>query len=143
MLAGDARRDRYTYVISPFGRWLRKQMARADLNQTGLGHRLGLTQSAVSLWVHGKTEPDDAIIPRLASVLAVPVEDVYAALGRIPPQDEGEDEWMREIRARLDAATPEQRAQVAAVVRAMLERTGCDERPCSYDTAEGADEPEP
>ena len=130
-------------MLSPFGRWLRRQLARSDLNQTGLGHRLGITQSAISLWVHGKTQPDDDNIRRLAQVLSIPPEDVYAALGRIPPQDEEEDEWMREIRARLDAATPEQRARVAAVVRAMLEQTESGQKPCTRDTAEEADESTP
>ena len=132
-----------TVMANRFTRWLTDAMARADLNQTGLAALVGVTQSAVSHWLRGRSEPSDELIPRIARRLAVPVEDVYAALGRIPPQDAGEDEWMREIRARLDAATPEQRAQVAAVVRAMLERTERGERPCSGDTAEGVHESEP
>jgi len=129
--------------LKSFARWLRGAMARADLNQAGLAAKVGVSSATASYWAQGKVEPNEGNCRGIARALSVPLEDVYAALGRIPPQDEDEDEWMREIRARLDAATPEQRAQVAAVVRAMLERTASGQRPCNRGTAEEADESEP
>ena len=52
---------------------LRKQ---AGATQVALAKKLGITQSALAMWETGKSKPKTADIPKIASVLNVPVECV-------------------------------------------------------------------
>ena len=74
--------------ICPFGLWLQKQIAAADTNPSGLAAKLGVTHVAVHGWIYGVNAPSPENIRGLARTFRVPVEDVYAALGRIPPSEE-------------------------------------------------------
>jgi len=104
-----------------FARWLTQAMARADLNQPGLAALVGRTQSAVSHWLRGKAEPADDVIKPMARALHVPVEDVYSALGRIPPQnDDGLTDAGREILARLRELDPDLQEMAADHVERLV-----------------------
>lgn len=76
-------------MTQKFARWLHRQMAREDLNQTGLAVKLGVTQSAVSDWLRSVTEPRRDNIHKLAEILHLGVADIYVALSRIPESNPG------------------------------------------------------
>jgi transcriptional regulator with XRE-family HTH domain len=77
-------------MVNPhnFSGWLGVSMARANLSQARWAAKVGASTGTVSYWARGKVEPNDENIRRLARALAVPVEPVYEALGRIPPQED-------------------------------------------------------
>jgi transcriptional regulator with XRE-family HTH domain len=106
---------------SNFGRWLDKEMDRLDMNMSGLARLVGVSQSAVSDWRQGKNTPNEDNVRSLAGALHVPVTDVHAALGRIPP-DEETPEQIRRILAMLDTASDEMLEEYEAWLRWRIER---------------------
>jgi len=93
--------------LNAFAHWLKDAMRRADLNQAGLAAKAGVSAPTVSAWLHARVEPNEENCRGIARALRVPVEDVYAALGRIPSGD--------------DEMTPEER-QILAIIRGMNQR---------------------
>lgn len=49
---------------------------RADLTQTELAERLGVTQGAVSQWEHGLAHPSIRLLPKLADILGCTVDEL-------------------------------------------------------------------
>ena len=70
-----------------FARWLQRQMARLDLNQSGLAILLRVSHVTVGRWVRGEIVPSARNLVKLARALDVPVSEVFVALGRIPPRE--------------------------------------------------------
>ena len=70
-----------------FGRWLKDQMTRLEMNQSELASCVGVSHVAVSHWVSGVSGPSPASMAKLARVLEVPVSELYVAMGRIPPRE--------------------------------------------------------
>jgi len=111
-----------------FGRWLERQMRIKDMNITGLAQLMGVSHASVSDWIRGVTGPRTSNIRKLANVLNVSVEDIYRALGRIPPETDLDpkiaetwsllrdldEEGLRWIRAIVRARLAEQRAEERA-----------------------------
>ena len=54
---------------------LRKQQ---NLSQESLGELLGVTNKAVSKWENGSAKPNTALIPKIAEILGVTVEELFA-----------------------------------------------------------------
>jgi len=129
--------------LQRFGRWLKGAIEAANLNQVGLAVKMGVSEAAVSDWVRGNREPGEDNLRKMARVLGLPVAELYVALGRVPPQEPGEEPWLREVRARLRAASPEERERVLAVIRAMLLKVESGQKPCSGDTDGVTSESEP
>ncbi len=74
--------------VESFGVWLDGELERAKLNRAGLAALVGVTEATVSGWRYGRNAPKARNIQAIARVLTVPVTEVYAALGRIPPDTE-------------------------------------------------------
>lgn len=53
---------------------IRKFRRAADLNQTELGHAVGVGQGAVSKWESGESAPEASDLPKIALVLRVPLD---------------------------------------------------------------------
>jgi transcriptional regulator with XRE-family HTH domain len=105
-----------------FGAWLRRQLRRTDQNATGLAMRLGVSQAAVSDWMRGVSQPSDENRRKLAHVLGVPTDEVYRALGHIPPPV-GEDDLsldQRRVLLAYDRLSPENQRLIEALLDAML-----------------------
>ena len=49
---------------------------RAGLTQYEVAKRIGVDQSAVSLWERGKTAPRAALLPRIAALYRCTIEDL-------------------------------------------------------------------
>ena len=126
--------------LERFGRWLRNQIRRSDTNQSGLAARLGVSPTAVSDWVNAKREPSEENTRGLARVLSVPIEDVYAALGHIPPQDDDLPSETREVIALMRNATPENRALALRILRQVLVHVESEATEDTSGTAEAASE---
>jgi transcriptional regulator with XRE-family HTH domain len=107
--------------VTGFGRWLDKWMRQADLNQAGLAAKLGVREPTVSGWRYGRNAPNPDNIRRIADVFSVPVTDVYAALGRVPP-DEDLPEDVRQIVEMLKALSEAEQRRWAAAIRAYREQ---------------------
>lgn len=104
---------------STFGRWLEAQIARLDLNISGLATLVGVSHVSVLRWMRGESEPRPDNIRALSRALGVPIEDVYGALGRIP-QNMEEPESLRvlmELAARL---SPQDQELAAALLRQLV-----------------------
>ena len=72
-----------------FGNFLAELRAEKGLSQSELGEMLGVTNKAVSKWENGTAKPNTKLIPELAKVLGVSVEELFAAK-RIEKDDEAE-----------------------------------------------------
>ena len=72
-----------------FGNFLAELRAEKGLSQSELGEMLGVTNKAVSKWENGTAKPNTKLIPELAKVLGVSVEELFAAK-RIEKNDEAE-----------------------------------------------------
>jgi transcriptional regulator with XRE-family HTH domain len=72
-----------------FGNFLAELRAEKGLSQSELGGMLGVTNKAVSKWENGTAKPNTKLIPELAKVLGVSVEELFAAK-RIEKDDEAE-----------------------------------------------------
>ena len=113
--------------LKSFGRWLQRKIEQAKTNQSGLAAYLGVSPSAVSDWIKGNREPNEENIRAMSRVLRVPVEDIYAALGRIPPsEEEGLTAGGRRLLALLRELPPDYQDAVAetaeSVARALQGR---------------------
>jgi transcriptional regulator with XRE-family HTH domain len=76
-------------MSTEFETWLAEQMRHRSLNNTGLGHRIGVSGAAVSRWLRGIRQPDDESIAKLADFFKVSPTEIYRLLGRLsnPPRD--------------------------------------------------------
>ena len=103
---------------------LRKQMR---ITQSQLAERLNVSQSTVASWENGTRRPDLDLVPAIAAVFGVSVNDIY---GAEPPQDE-QDETMqirdmlrrdpsyRLLFSAADKASPEHIRAAAAMLKAL------------------------
>jgi len=103
---------------------LRKQMR---ITQSQLAERLNVSQSTVASWENGTRRPDLDLVPAIAAVFGVSVNDIY---GAEPPQEE-QDEVMqiREMLRRgpsyrtlfktMNNATPEHVRAATAMLKAL------------------------
>jgi transcriptional regulator with XRE-family HTH domain len=69
-----------------FGERLKEAMDRANVNQTLLSQRVGVTRSAVNRWVSGHTDPDLPLVPRIATTLKVSLDWLFGLPGAEPPE---------------------------------------------------------
>lgn len=61
-----------------FGNFLYTLRTEKQLSQTQLAQLLGVTNKAVSKWENGASKPNTNLIPRLAEILGVSVEELFA-----------------------------------------------------------------
>ena len=61
-----------------FGNFLYSLRMVKGLYQAQLGELLGVTNKAVSKWENGSAKPNTALIPRIAEILGVTVEELFA-----------------------------------------------------------------
>lgn len=59
-----------------FGEYIYKLRTEADLSQTQLAEKLGVSDKAVSKWENGKAKPQVDMLKKLAIVLGVQVEEI-------------------------------------------------------------------
>jgi transcriptional regulator with XRE-family HTH domain len=104
---------------SAFGRWLEEKMGPLDLNISGLASLVGVSHVSVSRWMHGESQPRPDNIRALSRALGVPIEDVYAALGRIPQNIE-EPESLRTLMELATRLSPEDQELAAALLRQLV-----------------------
>ena len=117
-----------------FSHWLRKKMVDHDLNATGLGHIIGVSQVAVSRWTRGDNTPNLDNVMRLAEYFDVEPAELYALTNRDPI----EPEQLNHINERLekyeinadyseamalyDQLQPHDRERILVIMRAFLEQ---------------------
>lgn len=61
-----------------FGNFLYSLRVEKGLSQMQLGELLGVTNKAVSKWENGSAKPNTALLPRIAELLGVTVEELFA-----------------------------------------------------------------
>ena len=61
-----------------FGNFLYTLRTEKGLSQAELGELLGVTNKAVSKWENGSTKPNTVLIPRIAELFGVTVEELFA-----------------------------------------------------------------
>jgi transcriptional regulator with XRE-family HTH domain len=108
-------------MLTPFGRWLQREIDARDWNLSGLAHRMGLAHSSVHAWMRGKTRPSPVSIRKLARVLEVPLTDVHIALGDIPPLDDLTDQQRRVVGLLLETDDPQLYRAVEALLLSLRE----------------------
>ncbi len=60
-----------------FGNFLYTLRSEAGLSQTQLGELLGVTNKAVSKWETGSTKPHTNLIPKIAEIFGITVEELF------------------------------------------------------------------
>ena len=61
-----------------FGNFLYELRTEKGLSQSQMGELLGVTNKAVSKWENGSAKPNTALIPKIAEILGVTVEELFA-----------------------------------------------------------------
>ena len=61
-----------------FGNFLYMLRTEKGLSQSQLGELLGVTNKAVSKWENGSAKPNTVLIPRIAEIFGVTVEELFA-----------------------------------------------------------------
>jgi len=61
-----------------FGNFLYALRSEKGLSQAQLGKMLGVTNKAVSKWENGSAKPNTALIPKIADIFGVTVEELFA-----------------------------------------------------------------
>ena len=61
-----------------FGNFLYALRTEKGLSQVQLGDMLGVTNKAVSKWENGSAKPNTVLIPKLAEILGVTVEELFS-----------------------------------------------------------------
>lgn len=69
-----------------FGEKLRNQLLNANVSQSELSRRLGVSRSAVSKWISNSTTPDVTVADSIAKALNISIEDLLS------------DSWVGEMR---------------------------------------------
>jgi len=67
------------------GQLISARMAALGLNQSQLAKLVGTSSTSTHKWIRGGTRPQYEIIPRIASALRLPLDEVYAAAGYKEP----------------------------------------------------------
>ena len=62
-----------------FGNFLCSLRTEKGLSQAQLGEMLGVTNKAVSKWENGSAKPNTNLLSRLAEILGVTVEELFAS----------------------------------------------------------------
>lgn len=107
---------------------IKKLRKQAGWTQTQLAERLGVSQATVASWESGIRRPDLSLLPAIAAVFGVTVNDIY---GDDAPKDDLAEEAMA-IRERMrrdpnyrllfqtaDKASPEHIRAAAAMLKAL------------------------
>lgn len=65
---------------------IQEERTRANLTQEDLASRLGITKAAVSKWECGQSMPDILLLPKLASVFSVSIDDLLGYAPSASPE---------------------------------------------------------
>lgn len=84
---------------------IQRERSRNGLTQEELARRLGVSKAAVSKWECGQSMPDIALLPKIASLFSITMDQLF---GYKPTASEGKRE---EVRARLLALLDENIAE--------------------------------
>lgn len=117
-----------------FATFIRAARKRRGLTQEQLAEQSDVGRSTIIRWENGQTEPSREQLHAVAAVLDVPVEDVYEALGWLPPSA-AEPRSREQIMAELFNLFPDEADR--STLRDVLEllelrhrrREGSDENP--------------
>lgn len=103
-----------------FGNFLQSCRTRMGLTQYQLGALVGVTDKAVSKWENGTAKPQSALLPRIAEVLSIGVNDLFAC--RLSTQDRFEkaEEGRRRRRTLLEEAEKTMRERYSPLPIAMI-----------------------
>jgi DNA-binding XRE family transcriptional regulator len=71
-----------------FNTWLVGQMEKAHVNQSGLAKLAHLNQAAISRILSGQAKPSVDTCKAFSRVFNIPVNEVYLAVGILPPTKE-------------------------------------------------------
>ena len=55
---------------------MKELLKKIGLTQAGLAHKIGKSQRLVSAWCNGQCQPQLEILPKLAEILDVSVEEI-------------------------------------------------------------------
>lgn len=61
-----------------FGNFLYSLRTEKGLSQSQLGEMLGVTNKAVSKWENGSAKPNTKLIPKIAEIFSITVEEIFA-----------------------------------------------------------------
>lgn len=72
---------------SEFATWLSDQIEKRDLNNAGLGLKIGVSGAAVGRWRQGVNVPNDESVAKLADFFNVSPIELLVLLGRLETDD--------------------------------------------------------
>ncbi len=87
------------FNTTSFGVYLSRLRKRADMTQSELADRIGVTRQAVSKYERGESFPDISVLVPLADIFSVTLDDLIAA----GDPTEGEQALLREVANGRDA----------------------------------------
>lgn len=88
--------------MKTFSGWLLSELEKRSWSQSDLARATGLTRQAISYYVGSRSKrPDDDAVRSIARALKLPAEDVFRALGVLPSDTSGDDEWTRANKYKL------------------------------------------
>jgi transcriptional regulator with XRE-family HTH domain len=94
-------------------------MKRRDLNRTGLGHKIGVSDVAIGRWLRGEREPDDESISKLAEYFLVSRTEIYRLLDRLP--ETPRDPYFEILESLWDKTPDWKKEDIVRSLRAILE----------------------
>lgn len=97
---------------------IQRERSRSGFTQEELARRLGVSKAAVSKWECGQSMPDISLLPKIASLFSITIDQLF---GYEPIASEGKRE---EVRARLLALLGETQPRRAATPRSSPPCTG-------------------
>jgi len=123
-------------MSTKFATWLADQMRERDLNKTGLGHKIGVSDVAIGRWLRDEREPDSVSVTKLGDFFLVSRTEIYRLLGRLP--DPPRDSYFEVLESLWDRAPDWKKKDIVRSLRAILEEQQREQAARAARRAEGA-----
>jgi transcriptional regulator with XRE-family HTH domain len=94
-------------------------MQQRGLNQSRLGHKIGVSGAAVGRWLQGLRQPDDGSVAKLADYFLVSPTQIYRLLDRLPEQPR--DPYFEVLETLWGRAPDWKKKDILTQLRALLE----------------------
>lgn len=107
--------------MSRFTDWLETEMARANLNYSGLAALVHVKPNSARAWAIGESLPKPENCQQLARVFRTSLEDIYQMLGWLPMGDSEVSVTQRRLAHKSQRLNETNASYTEALVDAMLD----------------------
>jgi transcriptional regulator with XRE-family HTH domain len=101
-----------------FNDWMIFRLKELDWSQADLARASGLTRTAISNYINGRT-PDEAALRKIAKAFKLPPETVFRAAGILPPAST--DAWAETMNHKINQLTGVRREMAERLLNTLLD----------------------